>query len=365
MFASTPVHDTHNDTGVVNAGSARTPQRGRYVELICYLLHTPFGPVTWQVVVGDMDNDGAPDLLVGNLEGEPNEYFKNVGGYSLFVRRTDTNFSSGRDSTNALALGDYDGDGWLDVVVGNGGRFAGEKNALFRNDGAGGLIAVTSTPVTASSEQTQAVAFGDYDGDGWLDLLVGNGGTGTDGGFQNELFRNDGAGGFIAVIDSPLVSVASATFALAWCDYDSDGWLDVVIGNNGAAINGANQLFRNVRGVFTLVTTTPIDDESGTNTQALAWGDYNSDGLPDLVVGNSDSNGNELFANDGNGGFQRVVDTPITASRSTTTALGWGDYDLDGDLDLIVGDSHGQNSERRWGFRIGSPTLGSPCTDVR
>ncbi|MCA8965690.1 MAG: VCBS repeat-containing protein, partial [Planctomycetes bacterium] len=100
------------------------------------------------------------------------------------------------DYTHALALGDVDGDGDLDLVVGNSGFLGGGQTRLYFNDGAGRFSDETATRLPVDHQITRAVALGDVDGDGDLDLVIGNSpiyGTVTG---QNRPYLNDGTGTF-------------------------------------------------------------------------------------------------------------------------------------------------------------------------
>jgi hypothetical protein len=221
------------------------------------------------------------------------------------------------DSGNGFtaAWGDYDNDSDPDLYVGNG--FAPADNKLLRNDGSTLFTDVTTPPL--DSLVTGAVAWGDYDDDGDLDLYA-------IGGSANRLYRNDGAGVFTDVTTGPLGDTGSGKHT-AWLDYDSDGDLDIYLVNNGG-----NKLFRNDGGgTFTDQTNPPLDDSS--SGFGLAVADYDNDGDPDIYVGNHGAS-SRLFRNDGGGIFTDVTVSPL--DQSTTIGASWGDYNNDGYLDLYL-----------------------------
>ncbi len=266
---------------------------------------------TTSMAWGDYDGDGDLDLAVGNYS-QLNRLYRNDGG--MFVKVAGA-LGVATDNTYSVAWGDYDGDGDLDLAVGNWGQV----NRLYRNDG-GTFVEVVGA-LGAAADATTSVAWGDYDGDGDLDLLVGNGY-----GQMNRLYRNDG--GVFAEVPGALGAAADDTTSIAWGDYDGDGDLDLVVGNIGQV----NRLYRNNSGTFAEVA-----DALGTatdSTYSVAWGDYDGDGDLDLLAGNS-YGVNRLYRNDG-GTFHEVVGVLGTAADDTTS-VAWGDYDGDGDLDLAVG----------------------------
>jgi len=224
----------------------------------------------------------------------------------------------GSSDSRGVAWGDYDGDGHLDLYVSNDGA-----NMLLRYDG-GAFTDVTASPLDDGGDGA-GVAWGDYDNDGDLDLYLANNGA-------NRLFRNDGAG-FADATGSPLDDAGNGA-GVAWADYDVDGDLDLYLVNRGTA----NRLFRNDGGVFVDVTASPLDDAG--NGSAAAWADYDADGDPDLYVVN-DGTSNRLLRNDG------AVFTDVTTSPLDDPGFGkgvaWGDYDNDGDLDLYLANDGGAN----------------------
>ena len=137
------------------------------------------------------------------------------------------NFGTGSDFTTSLAWGDFDGDGDLDLAVGN----YGGQNVLYPNNGNGTFGAGLN--FGTGSDFTYSLAWGDFDGDGDLDLAVGNKYG------QNVLYPNNGNGTFGAGINFGTGS--DLTYSLAWGDFDGDGDLDLAVGN----YSGQNVLYPN------------------------------------------------------------------------------------------------------------------------
>jgi hypothetical protein len=272
---------------------------------------------SFAVVWGDYDNDGDLDVAVGNASGQQNQLYIN-DGHGGFT--ADPQF--GMNITIAMAWGDYDNDGDLDMAVGNGLLNTAQQNYLYINNGDGSF----TERAEFGMGQSATIGWGDYDGDGDLDLAVGNGG------FccveQNYLYVNNGDDTFTEV---PQFGIED-TACLYWGDHNNDGLLDMAVGN---WTNGQNTLYENNGdGTFS-----PLPGFGGRDTNTLAWGDFNNDGLLDVATGNGDfgsADSNFVYVNMGGGVFTEVQEFGL----GSTDGVAWGDYDLDGDLDLAVGNEH-------------------------
>ncbi|MCU0866626.1 MAG: VCBS repeat-containing protein [Planctomycetes bacterium] len=288
--------------------------------------------LTEAAVLGDFDGDGDLDLVVGN-RGQDQLHLNDGSG--TFLDAT-TGRLPADVGAQAVALGDVDGDGDLDLVLGSLNYPTGQQNRLFRNDGAGGFTDATANRLPAVTDETWSVALGDVDGDGDLDLVSGNGG-GTQG-QQSRLYRNDGTGTFTDVTVGRLPVFAGFTSTVVLGDVDGDGDLDLVLGNIGQQ----KRLYRNDgTGTFTDVTAgrLPVDSDP---TFALALGDVDGDGDLDLVLGNLGLR-NRLYLNNGAGFFVEAAANRLPGAPYTTSSLAFGDVDGDGDLDLVVGDYGDRN----------------------
>ncbi|RPJ42931.1 MAG: T9SS C-terminal target domain-containing protein, partial [Candidatus Latescibacterota bacterium] len=205
---------------------------------------------------------------------------------------------------------------------------AGTANKLLRNTGVGGFVDATPPLLADASGLGLAAAWGDYDGDGDLDLYLCNGSTG------NKLFRNDGAGAFADATSGPL-SDGGVTYGADWGDFDNDGDLDLAIANEGSP----SKLFRNDGGgVFALAGVGTIG--TAVSAYGIAWADTDNDGDLDLFV--AQSSANRLFKNEG-GSFVEDADAALRDAPSGAGAA-FADYDADGDLDLYLVNLGGANS---------------------
>ena len=218
-----------------------------------------------------------------------------------------------------VAWGDYDGDGDLDIYLVNNDS----ANKLFSYVGGGVFVDLTAGPLGDSGAST-AVASADYDNDGDLDIYLVN----ADG--PNRLFANDGAGWFSDVAAGGPLADSGAGYGASWADFDNDGYVDLYIVNDGP-----NRLLRNngpPTWTFADVTLPPLDDVRRGRT--AAWADYDDDGDQDLYLTRAGYT-SRLFRNEGAGVFTDAT-VPAIADSGITMGAAWGDYDNDGDLDLYL-----------------------------
>ncbi len=273
-------------------------------------------------ILGDVNGDGAPDLIVANQSGLSDLYLNDgTGNFGLKV-----DIDTVGNSTRSVALGDVDSDGDLDLIAGNL-----LTNRLYLNDGAGNFG--PGSDITSDTDDTWAMALGDVTGDGALDLIAGNprppGDPDT-----SRLYINDGTGNFGP--GSDIAADSDNTFSVALGDVNGDGALDLITGNQDATVN---RLYLNDgAGNFGVGSEITADSDL---TGSVVLGDVDNDGDLDLVAGNgggavgSNTHFNRLYINDGTGNFAAGVD--IDKDGDDTNSVVLGDVNGDGDLDLISG----------------------------
>lgn len=330
-------------------------------------------------VCGDYDNDGDRDLFIAYWG--PNVLYRNEGDGSF----TDVSSAAGIDDERyglGGAFGDYDGDGFLDLFVTNYTEFSldtavlpgerrgniygamrgipsmappeshdPEEDILYRNRGDGTFedVSRSSGVLKGNPQRGMGVVFWDVDNDGDQDIYVAN-----DAG-PNNLYVNTGNGSFedlatVKEIAYDIDGVAEGSMGVATADFDNDGQLDLVVTNFEAQ---TTTVHRNHGDYFA-----DISYESGVaaaTLMALQWGvvafDYDLDGDQDMYIASghlstaldnqyplsSFAQRNQLFRNDG-GRFADITSSagPGMVQVRSSRGLAAGDYDGDGDEDLLV-----------------------------
>jgi len=241
----------------------------------------------------DYNGDGCMDLFAATVSNQNDLLYQNLcdGNFQLIGPNGAGDLPLTGVSTRLAAWADYNNDGAPDVIL---GYLDPERNCLLRNDGQG-LFGEITVPNLSGSPRGSGFAWGDYDNDGWLDLFVPNGNW-----LPNALFRNLKGQGFENVASAAGLDEMLTAVKAAWGDYDNDGHLDLVVIN---ALGNNNRLYHNNGdGTFSRDTDSPVDKDGGRSALAV-WGDYDNDGDLDLYVVNGDGSNNDpnfLYRNDGN-----------------------------------------------------------------
>ncbi len=274
---------------------------------------------------GDYDNDGDLDLAVSIGTGEIRLYRNDKGqlvsvGAALGMPQKGPEF-------RGLSWGDYDGDGFLDLLGG-----ATDKAALtvvMKNErGARFVNVAADIGLTIPNRSARQTNFVDYDNDGDLDVYS------TDRAGDNTLFRNDG-GRFTHVFAGVGPTDGRPTVGACWLDIDDDGDLDLFLANQAGA---ADAMWRNDGDRFTDVAATlRMTGPKRTSAEGgvgCAVGDYDNDGDFDIFVPNYGHN--QLYRRNADGSFTDVAASVGLAAENHAVGADWGDIDNDGDLDLSV-----------------------------
>ena len=267
---------------------------------------------------GDYDNDGDLDIIISGTGGT--RLYNNNSGVFTY-----TNSGLPKTYNGLVNWGDYDNDGDLDILVNAG---------IYQNEGGKFHF------VTGFSEQYGK--FGDYDNDGDLDILMCGGLDFFE--VKTVLYQNNA--GLFSAINTNLLDMGSGS--IDWSDYDSDGDLDILMA--GGIVGERDYVYEHLiiyrnDGLLSGTEWDFVDINAGLTgvfTSTVAWGDYNNDGYPDAVSGgyydrNLNLAATYIYRSIPKTGSERTFINSYSGMEGLVLlSAAWGDYDNDGDLDLLL-----------------------------
>ena len=272
------------------------------------------GPVA--AAAGDFDEDGVEDLVVAAQNGASIELLRGSGG------RYETILSLPMPTAppRGVAVADFDLDGHLDVVAALGTPSIG-RIQVFLGDGGGGL---TPTSPLTTGENASAVVAGDFNADGAADM-----GVTSQSAHQVQVFLGNGEGAFFAPTTIPL-GAGAAPRALAAGDLDGNGTLDLVVAHSG--LSSVSVLLGDGDGmIFTPAAGSPLTVGSG--PWSVAVGDFDGNGVPDLVTADNSASTVSVLLGSGGGAFGAADSFTVDGPP---IAVGTLDVTGDGHLDVVA-----------------------------
>ncbi|SFE85094.1 BspA family leucine-rich repeat surface protein [Thermoflexibacter ruber] len=271
--------------------------------------------------VGDFNNDGNPDIAIVN-QGSDNVSIRLGDGAGNFANTATIPLPLIGAFPFDIATGDFNGDGIADLATANYGT---NDVSILLGDGSGDFPTVNNFPIFINYQNPVAVALADFNNDGHLDFAVGNtNGTPIDGGVSVRF--GDGTGtNFTGTVD---LTSADPT-ALAIGDFDNDGDIDIAVGEG----NSSNNLYiwtNNGAGAF---TGPAISTVGGGAVESMASGHFNADSNVDLVIGTITTNSAYLYTGNGAGAFVLTATVPTT---TVPRSMVIGDFNGDGSSDFAT-----------------------------
>jgi trimeric autotransporter adhesin len=230
------------------------------------------------LATGDLNQDGKPDLITANC---------GLGTITILLGNGDGTFTtSGSPSAggcaSAIGVGDFNGDGIPDLALAISSGVDGVPGFLtiLLGNGNGTFTAVAGNPATGNAPFS--IAVGDFNGDGILDLAVANMNPPVENLSTVTILIGNGNGTFTPTAVSPVTGELSSSISIG--DFNGDGKADLVTANAGS--NTVTMLLGNGDGTF----SAPVSSAAGTNSLFAAVGDFNGDGLTDVAAANNTPN---------------------------------------------------------------------------
>jgi hypothetical protein len=342
-------NDGDDDLFVNNDKLYRNDGNGTFVKLATNLGSGQ--PITDQIIGNanswaDFDNDGDLDVFITSANSF---LYRNDGGGN-FTQITEGTIGDGFANRGwGCAWADFNNDGNVDIAITHPGGFIPPTNMplsnhLLMNDGPPNytFTRITAGPIVTGLAAYTVGTWSDFDQDGDMDYFIGagpaNGILAVDFLYRNLLVEN-GTATFERMAKSPITTDLQDGQVWNWIDYDNDGDFDAYLTNWGGTFGGlANRLYRNDGGEYTRITTGEIVTDVDVSLSSV-WGDFDNDGDLDCFVANDGNppsgQADRYYRNNGDGTFTKVTGIAVAvflARRGATS----GDYDNDGDLDLLA-----------------------------
>jgi FG-GAP-like repeat/FG-GAP repeat len=242
-----------------------------------------------------------------------------------FTQPPGSPFGNGGNGAIDIAAVDVNGDGHPDLLEPNN---ISHDLPVLLGDGTGGYAAAPGSPVATGGTTPVAVAVADFNGDGKPDAATAN--TSSN---DVSVLLGDGLGGFSAAPGSPVPSGGVRPDGVVAADFDADGKLDLAVANANTA--DITVVLGDGTGRFTAASGSPFP-AGGARPRSLAVADLNGDSKPDLLTPNADSNDLSILLGDGSGGFAPALGSPFATGGAGPEALAVGDLDFDGRPDVVV-----------------------------
>lgn len=315
-------------------------------------------------IADDFDGDGYLDIITSGMDLQDHMHYFHNNGDGTFSDRTIQSGLQNEVGGLNIEQTDYNNDGRPDIFVMRGGwlrdGFGDQPCSLLRNNADGTFTDVTFAAGLKFMHPTQTAVWGDFNGDGWLDVFIGMESHGVNSSKNNHpsaLYMNNHDGTFTEMSKKAHCQINDFVKGVTMADYNNDGWPDIFV----STMSGKKYLLKNKGKRGRNVDFEDVTDKAGINikqnTFTTWFFDYNNDGWPDILLGSYNfsttlgyyaalealgapvpDNGNIfLFKNNHNGTFTNVTHDLGLDKVVFSMGGNFGDIDNDGFPDLYFG----------------------------
>jgi len=285
------------------------------------------GTNPYDVQMGDFDGDGKQDIAVANFGSNTVSIFRNISTSGSISHETQVDFATGTGPT-AIAIGDIDLDGKVDMAVTN---INGNTVSVHRNASTGiGSLSFFASQNFATDVDPIDVAIDDFDGDGKVDMAVVNQSTNS-----ISTYLNTSSIGSISFTTQSAFVTGAVPYLFSTGDLDGDGKAEIAVANFG---DNTVSVLRNISSNGNISFLSKVDFSTGSLPQSVAIGDIDGDEKPDLAVASRSSNAISVYKNNSTVGIIDVNSFAPAIHYSTNSEpvdVAIGDFDNDGKPDLV------------------------------
>lgn len=291
------------------------------------------GTQPYHMAIHDLDGDGKSEMIAANSLSNSFSVYRNISsvgtlGAGSFSTKSD--FTTGAQPVH-VAVGDLDGDGIPDLAVAN---YSSASVSVFRNTSTSATISFAAKNDFTTASQPINIAIQDLDGDGKLDLAVAN-----DAGGSVSVLRNTSVVGTVSFAPKVDFTTGTGPRSIAAADLDGDGKPDLAVANN---TSNSVSVFRNTSTAGSITSgsfATKVDFTTDAGANAVAIGDVDGDGKPDLASSNNTGNTVSVFRNTSSSGIINLTSFAARVDFATGVGpfrLAFSDINGDGKLDMIT-----------------------------
>ncbi|MGZ3864278.1 MAG: FG-GAP-like repeat-containing protein [Bacteroidia bacterium] len=292
------------------------------------------GTSPFNVAIGDIDGDGKSDLVVANTGTTTVSVFRNTSTAGTISFAAKVDFTTGT-APQGVALGDLDGDGKLDVAVADNGT---SRVSVYRNLSTVGTVSLSAKTDYTTGINPSGVVIGDIDGNGKPEIVTANSTANT-----VSVLRNTCTVGTISFGTKVDFTTGTSPFAVAVGDVDGDGKPELAVSNNGVS---TVSVLRNTATTGTITAASfaaKVDFTTGTNPYGIALGDIDGDGKPEIAAANSGAATVSVLRNTSTSGTVTAGSFAAKVDFATGTnpfGVALSDIDGDGKIDMAASNSN-------------------------